>query len=241
MEEEDENVTEGRKIIRNARMDLQVQDVLATKDSIEEMVKEIKGIVSNANINQDSQVPSARMTLWVPAEVLEDTIEELNELGKTLNLEIFTNDITEQYFDIASRMRNLIIQEQRLLKLYEREVKKLDEILQVEKEIQRVRTEIEQLQGRIRMWDRQIALSTIEISIQQAPEKKPIAQSEPYNVWSPLKRVWRDAGAVFLYSCSIMTGIAAAVISTMIFFIPWMLGLALAGILGRMGWRRYTG
>jgi hypothetical protein len=197
-------------------------------------------LISNANINQDSDVPSARLTLWVPADALEEVIEELNTLGKALNLEIFTTDITEQYFDMDSRVRNLKIQEERLLQLYDREVKKLDEILQVEKEVQRVRTEIEQLEGRRRLWDRQVSLSTIEIIIIQEPEKKPIVKSEPDSVFSPIRRVWRDAGAVFLYSCSIMTGMVASVLSTTIFFLPWMVVLALIGFVGRIMWKRYT-
>lgn len=238
LEPDEPDATEGRKIIRNARMSLQVQDVLATKDRIEEMIKTVRGLISNANINQDSSVPSARLTLWVPADVLEQVIEELNTYGKALNLEIFTNDITEQYFDMESRVRNLKIQEERLLDLYEREVKKLDEILQVEKEVQRVRTEIEQLEGRKRLWDRQVSLSTIEIAIIQEPEKKPIVQNEPDSVFSPIRRVWRDAGAVFLYSCSIMTGMVASVLSTVIFFFPWMVVLTLIGFAGRIIWKR---
>lgn len=238
LEPEEPDATEGRKIIRNARMALQVQDVLATKDRIEEMIKTVRGLISNANINQDSSVPSARLTLWVPADVLEQVIEELNTYGKALNLEVFTNDITEQYFDMESRVRNLKIQEERLLDLYEREVKKLDEILQVEKEVQRVRTEIEQLEGRKRLWDRQVSLSTIEVAIIQEPEKKPIVKSEPDSVFSPIRRVWRDAGAVFLYSCSIMTGMVASVLSTVIFIFPWMVVLSLIGFAGRIIWKR---
>lgn len=240
VEPEESKAEEGRKIIRNARMALQVQDVLATKDSIEAMVKTAKGLISNANINQDSSVPSAHLTLWIPADSLEEMIEGLNELGKALNLEVFTNDITEQYFDMETRVRNLKIQEERLLQLYEREVKKLDEILQVEKEVQRVRTEIEQLEGRKRLYDRQVALSTIEVAIIQEPEKKPIVKSEPDSVFSPIRRVWRDAGAVFLYSCSIMTGMVASVVSTVIFFLPWLVVLALFGFVGRVVWKRYN-
>ena len=241
LEPEEPDASKGRRIIRNARMSLQVPDVLAAKDRVEAMIRTVRGLISNASINQDASVPSAQLILWVPAEGLEQVIEELNTLGKALNLEVFTNDVTEQYFDMESRVRNLKIQEERLLALYEREVKKLDEILQVEREVQRVRTEIEQLEGRKRLWDRQISLSTIEVTIIQEPAKKPIVQSEPDSVLSPLRRVWRDAGAVFLYSCSIMTGLAASVLSTVIFFLPWMVLLTGIGVAGRLIWKRLFG
>ncbi|MFH1741674.1 MAG: DUF4349 domain-containing protein [bacterium] len=108
----------------------------------------------------------------------------------------------------------------------------LDEILQVEKEIGRTRTEIEQMEGRQRMWDRQIRLSTIQITLTQKPEKEPIAVSEPDDVLSPLRRTLRDASAIFLYSCSIIATLISWIVSSIVFLGPWLL---LAGVFWYIG------
>ncbi len=217
-----ETITDQRKVIRDAQMSIQVENVTESREKVKDIVEQHKGLIANATLNEETSIPWTRLTLWIPAEELDVILEQLSELGRTQNLEIQTQDITEQYFDLETRVRNLKRQEERLLALYEREVEKLDELLKVEKEIQRVRTEIEQLQGRQRMWDRQISLSTIELTISQVPAQKPIAVSETEDVFSPMRRAFRDAKAVFLYSCSIISTIVSWIVSSIIFLAPWL-------------------
>ncbi len=219
--DQDYRITDHRKVIRNGWMTLVVENVTKVREEVERIVEEYKGLVANAKVNESETVPWAKMTLWVPAEDLDTILDKFSGLGKTQQIEVSAQDITDQYFDLETRVRNLKRQEERLLSLYEREVEKLDEILKVEQEIQRVRSQIEQLEGRQRLWDRQISLSTIELTISQKPEQEPIAVSEPDDVFSPLRRVFRDAKAVFLQSCSIITSILAWIVSTFIFLAPW--------------------
>ncbi len=221
--QENPRVADQRKVIRNAKIEIVAEDVLDAKERAEALCTQRGGLIAGVSVSQDRSSPWARLTLWVPSEDLDRVLDELSLLGEVRQITLESTDITEQYFDLETRVRNLRIQEERLLTLYEREVKKLDEILKVEQEIQRVRTEIERLEGRKRLWDRQVDLSVVEVQLTQKPEKEPIALSQPDDVLSPLRRAIRDTASVFLYSCSIITACISWILASITFIIPWLL------------------
>ncbi|HWE39937.1 MAG TPA: DUF4349 domain-containing protein [Isosphaeraceae bacterium] len=68
------------------------------------------------------------------------------------------------------------IEEQRLVKLLEEAVGKLEEILKVEEQLTRVREEIELMQGQLNQWANLVALSTVTVTLH---ERKPFAPPAP--------------------------------------------------------------
>ncbi len=231
--DENRRVADQRKVIRNAQIEIVAEDVLDTKERAEALCTQRGGLIAGVSVSQDRKSPWARLTLWVPSADLDRVLDELSSLGDVRQVTLESTDITEQYFDLETRVRNLKIQEERLLTLYEREVKKLEEILKVEQEIQRVRTEIERLEGRKRLWDRQVDFSVIEVQLTQKAEKEPISLSQPDDVLSPLRRVIRDTASVFLYSCSIVTACVSWILASIVFIIPWLLVVLLIWLAAR--------
>jgi hypothetical protein len=63
--------------------------------------------------------------------------------------------------------------------------------------VARVRTEIDQLEGRKRMWDHQVALSTLTVMVH---EPRPIGGSDEGGVWRTLRRAFREAADNFVES-----------------------------------------
>jgi len=223
--------SDTRKVIRNAQVGIEVDNVSSTLRQIDDLLARYQGTKANSDLVRTNGSRTARQTVWVPNERLDAFLKELNTLGDVTRLQVTANDIADQYFDREIRIRNLKKQEERLLALYEREDSKLEEVLKVENEIARVRTEIERLEGGKRVWDRQIALSTVNISIHPAPEKEPIVESDAGDVFSPLRRMGWNAGAVFLYSCSIIATGAAWILSAAIWLLPWFAIFALGWLL----------
>jgi len=74
-----------------------------------------------------------------------------------------SQDVTEQYYDLQSRIRNKQTEEARLVRHLEQSTGKLDEILAVEREVSRVREELERMEGKMRVLQDLTALATVTL------------------------------------------------------------------------------
>lgn len=223
---EEPELSAERKIIRNANMAVEVKTLGYAQKSVDRIVAAAGGMTASVMQREKENPPWAQYSLWIPAEKLDSVLDDIKKLGEVQNLEVSVQDIGEQYFDQETRIKNLQRQEERLLKLYDRDTVKMEELLKVEQEIARVRTEVEQMQGRQRLWDRQIRYSTLSLNLIQKRELEPIAKSEAEDVFSPVRRAYQDALAVVLYSCSLVTTLIAWIFSFAVFIVPWIVVVA---------------
>src|SRR6185437_13869455 len=86
-------------------------------------------------------------------------------LGAADRDETQTEDVTEEYADVASRLANTKRLEQRLLQLVDTRAGSMSDVLEVENQIADVRGTIEQMEGRMRVWDDQISMSRITVEL----------------------------------------------------------------------------
>ena len=81
---------------------------------------------------------------------------------------MYTDNITESYYDTVTRLEHEKLQEEQLEDLME-QAETIEDILTVRQELSRVQETIEIYEGRIRMWDSLVDYSTIDISISATP------------------------------------------------------------------------
>ncbi len=161
-------LADKRKIIRNGYLNLEVSSVEEALADIKALVDSANGYVANESVSQDQyETRSGTITCRVPSEQLDGTLEELKKLGKVEHVSITGNDITDQYFDLEIRMRNQKELEERLVALLKRPSNKLADLLAAERELARVRTDVDAMEGRKRLWDNQIAYSTVTINVRE--------------------------------------------------------------------------
>jgi hypothetical protein len=99
-------------------------------------------------LNAQSQTASSRSlsaTLRVPAQQLEATLAELRRLGHVEQESQDNSDVTEQYVDLDARLKNARATEQRLTDLLAARTGKLEDVLDVERELARVRGDVESM------------------------------------------------------------------------------------------------
>lgn len=218
---------DARKIIRNGFLNLEVSSVEEALADIKALVDSANGYVTNESVSQDQYATkSGTITCRVPSEQLDETLEELKQLGKVEHVSITANDITDQYFDLEVRMRNQKELEERLVSLLKRPTNKLADLLAAERELARVRTDIDAMEGRKRLWDNQIAYSTVTINVH---EPGPVVQ-----VGGVFRTLWRSfgrAGENFVLTVAELIALAGTLVP-----------LAVAGLFafwgGRKLWRR---
>lgn len=162
-----------RKLIRNGEMTIEVKSVEAALTSLGQMVRSIGGQSTNQMERQNEyDARTASFTWLVPAERLDAAIAALRALGEPQVLSLKTEDVTTSYFDVNVRIDTQKQLERQLVALLSRPSNRLSDLLEIEREGARVREEIDRLEGRIRLWDHQIAMSSVVITL---TEPAPIA------------------------------------------------------------------
>jgi hypothetical protein len=77
-----------------------------------------------------------------------------------------SKDVSEEYVDVEARLRTHKRVEEQYLALL-KDAKNVGETLEVHKQLTIVRTEIERLQGKMRLFDHQVRLSTINVTFEK--------------------------------------------------------------------------
>jgi len=188
----------SRRIAKRAEMTLIVADTPTAMRAVQQLVEELGGYVADSNayrlsIDPAAQQMQARMTVRVPAAQLDQALARLRALAVRVDREsTSTEDVTEEYTDNQSRLRNLEATEQELLALL-REVRErpnatAEDILNVHRRITEVRDEIERIKGRQQYLDTLVQLATITIDLIPDELSRPVLEPG----WRP-QQTLRDA------------------------------------------------
>lgn len=163
-----EKIATNMKLIYNGFLSFEIAAYQSALDTIYKICNEQGGFVSSENSSRGANGKiRGQVILRVPPENFDRTITSLRGLGDLKNQSVSTRDVTEEYFDIASRIRNKQTLEKRLLEIIEKREGKMEEILKVEQELAKVREEIEVMQGKIKMFDNLVGLSTITLDLME--------------------------------------------------------------------------
>lgn len=162
---------EERIVIKNGFLEIIVPDPARSMDSITRMAEEMGGFVVNANLRQTRlasgvEVPSGMITIRVPADRLNDAISriEAESNRRPLVREISSQDVTREFTDLQSRLRNLEAAENQLIGIMETATR-VQDVLTVYNELTRVREQIEVIKGQIQYYEQSARLSSIDIRL----------------------------------------------------------------------------
>jgi len=158
-------------IVRTVNMALVVADVSKTSDDILGIATSLGGWVVSA---ERSQVHLGSIAIRVPAERLDDAVNRVRDLAEDVESQISTSqDVTDEYVDNASRIKNLETTRDALARLMEKAVK-VEDALKVQQELTRIQEEIEVLQGRNKLLQETSAYSLINVNLRTKPREMPI-------------------------------------------------------------------
>jgi hypothetical protein len=181
------------------------------------------GYVAESNVNLgERQGRVARVVLKIPSERWSQAEEGLPSIGKMLRVTVSTEDVGEQYVDLAAQRDNAKRLEERFLRLLETRTGKLQEVLEVERELARVRGEIERMEGRLRYLGERVRTSTLHVELVEPAGllASPIPERQPLR--DALRDAWANA-----------VGFTTGLIRMLGFVLPLGLLLGLLGALAR--------
>lgn len=159
-----------RKIVYRGELAISTTDLSQFEQQLTARLQSAGGFVADFHEDRTPQQPrQAQWTVRIPAAKFSETVEAIEKLGTTTRRALHTDDVTEAYIDLESRLKSQQTLEARLLDIVNKKTGDLREVLAVENELSRVRQEIERLEGQRRTANDRIALSTLVIdAIEQA-------------------------------------------------------------------------
>src|SRR3989338_2501685 len=170
------------KIIKTASLTLLVANVDDAAKEINLILTRLGGQIGNSNFREySSGSRSGDITIWVPSARFDEAMAELKKLALSVNNEsVNVSDVSAQFVDLDARLKTLRAAEAQYLAILERSGK-LSDVLDVTRELTNTRTQIEQIEGQREHLSRQVALSSIYISLSQ--EASPTDLTDE---WRPL-------------------------------------------------------
>ena len=220
-------ITVQRMVVKNANLSLVVKDPVTAVSSITTLTNNLEGFVVSSSVYQASvdsvgnKIMRDSMTIRVPAEKLSEALAQIKALAVTVETENLTGeDVTAQYTDLESQLRNLQAAETQLQKIMDSAVK-TEDVLNVYNQLVGIRAQIEQVKGQMKYYSESAAMSAIVIDL------IPDALSQPIEVggWKPAG-VAKEAIEALLHT---LQGIANVLIWLAIYVLPLALVVGIPG------------
>jgi Skp family chaperone for outer membrane proteins len=160
-----------RIVIKNANLTIAVENPPDTVRRISQMAEGMGGFVVSSNVYRTTlpsgaEVPRANITVRVPAERLTEALDQIKAESDqpAQNENINSQDVTQDYTDLQSRLRNLQAAEAQLQEIMT-EARRTEDVLSVYNQLTQVREQIEVTQGRINYYEQSAALSSISVDV----------------------------------------------------------------------------
>jgi hypothetical protein len=178
-----------RLVIQNASLSIVVDDPERSMASISDLAEEFGGFVTSSYLYQTTlgnglQVPSANITIRVPAERLQEALDRIQSgANDVLTTNRSGQDVTAEYTDLQSRLRNLEDAEVLLRQIME-QATDAEDILTAFNQLNSITEQIEVLKGQIQYYEESAAMSAISVELiaSQAVQPITIAGWEPVGV-----------------------------------------------------------
>lgn len=143
-------------LIYTAAITMAVYQVEPGLEAVERVAREVGGYLA--------QRSDVAITIRVPRARFDEALHRVEASGDVLHREVSAEDVTDQYVEIETRLKNARSMRDRLEQLLARAGVK--EAIEIEKELGRVTGEIESMEGKLKVLRDKIAYSTITVTFE---------------------------------------------------------------------------
>jgi hypothetical protein len=168
-----------RIVLKNAQISIVVADVEGRMKNIQVMAQQMGGYVVSSNLQQvyasnGAYVPESQVVIRVPAEKLDNALEEIKkDVVEVKNETSSGEDVTAQYVDLQSRLKNLEAAEAQMEDIM-KSATKTEDVVNIFNQLVAYREQIEVVKGQIKYYEEAAALSSITVTIIAEEKEQPI-------------------------------------------------------------------
>lgn len=151
-----------RRIVRTGELAVSVDSPERSLPEVQRLVEQAGGLVEGSTA-EESRI---RLHCRVPAADLDRIMDAVAALGDEDRRSVSAADVTEQYVDLETRLRNDLALRDRLQQLLARAAD-VEDVLAIEKELNRIQSEIETRQGQLDRLELDVEMSALSITLQR--------------------------------------------------------------------------
>jgi len=182
---EEEGVKEGqeRMVIQTAYLRVSVADTVVAMQATSDLAKQLGGYVVSTNRYTENtynnvSYANTSIVIRVPSVKLEQAMEAVRQLSASgkdgvLSESLSGQDVTSDFVDSSSRLRNLKAAEEQLMVLMENTTD-LEATMSVFRELTEIRSQIEVLEGHIKFLQESSDLSSLSVEFVAEASLQPI-------------------------------------------------------------------
>jgi anti-sigma factor RsiW len=153
-------------IVQTASLSIVAKNYDEASEAIGELAKARGGYVEK--LDAKAQTGSARalsIALRVPTKQLDGFLADLRKLGHVEQESQSNEEVSALYVDLQARLRSAQATERRLIELLATRTGRLEDVLDVERELARVRAEIESMQGQSNVLLHRVSYATVQVEL----------------------------------------------------------------------------
>lgn len=161
-------VTTSRKIVKTASLSIRTKNYDTFITALNQKIEQCGGYIEQSQeYNYDNASNrNANMDVRIPAENLEKFIEELAVIGTITSKSITSDDITDSYIDVESRINALETEEKTLLGILEK-AENLTDVIELQDRLSQVRADLESLKTQKQSYDGMVSYSGVSLDINE--------------------------------------------------------------------------
>lgn len=173
----------SRKLIRTVDLEVETKDFDELLTCISDDVSRVAGYIersesSGSSLRYGQSEKYAYMTIRIPADKLDSFIATVETNSNITRKTENTVDVTLTYADIESHKKTLQIEQERLWELLAK-AETTESIIALEQRLSEIRYQLESYESQLRLYDNQIAYSTVNISIYEVTDLTQTAPATP--------------------------------------------------------------
>lgn len=215
--------TQERLVVEETAMSLVVKDVRQTSDQITDHAKSLGGYMVSSSFSKPEEAPYAQVIVRVPSDKLQETLDYFRTLAVKVTWEnIRGTDVTDQYEDIGAKLAS---HEKVKAKFEEilNQATKVQDILQVQRELVNVQSQIDALKGRQKYLEQTAKLAKITAHLSTDEWSLPYAPAKTFRPNVIFKQAVRSLILTFrgLAEKAIWLGVYAAIWAPVLLIILW--------------------
>ena len=155
-------------IVRTADLSMVVTDITKTISQMTQLANNNNGYVVLANQTSTDKSISGVISIRIPAVQFESTMSALRAMAvKVTSENVSASDVSQEYTDLSSKLRNLETAEAQLAAIMQK-AEKVEDVLAVENQLTTTQQDIEVTKGRMQYLEQTTAMSLITVNLQQS-------------------------------------------------------------------------
>lgn len=193
-------ISVDRKIIKEGNLRFETSNVKETDRFIRNVVAELGGYVGNENVYSFDDRIEHTLIARVPEDKFNSLLEKISSVAEKIESKnVSSLDVTEEYIDVEARVKTKKELESRYKEIL-KQASRVDEILNIEREIGNLRAEIESLEGRLNYLKNRVALSSLTITYYEKV-------SSPFGFLSKFFQAFKNGWNYLLWFIIILTSL----------------------------------